>query len=124
MQITSPDGVPYLATVDNDNATVLKRTAKLAADAEKGRKFKSSILENALIGQGTIQEDSYKAQLLELSLVGQDTEVNGILCHGIYAISSVETTADNEETDEDTAEDEDVAVEETADVQEADDDNF
>src|ERR1700758_2977870 len=53
IQVVSPEGVSYLAVVDNENATLLK-TSKKNEGKEKGKKFKSDIIETALEEQGLI----------------------------------------------------------------------
>lgn len=58
MQIISPEGKTYLAVVGNEDAVMMRRTGKLADDAEKGKKFKSTIVENALHAQGVIDKDA------------------------------------------------------------------
>lgn len=87
VQIVSPDGKPYIAVVSNDEATMLKRTDKLAADAPKGKKFKSTILDKALIAAGILEDVTDKTQSLDLVKVeGSD---NAPLAGGKVAVGGV-----------------------------------
>lgn len=108
IQVISPEGVTYLATVDNDNGTIVKRTGKLAVDAEKGRKFKSSIIEEALSKQGIIDLDLVgTTQKLDFNKVAEATEAEPIEIDGtkVYAVYEVAKAADAELTEEEKAED-------------------
>jgi hypothetical protein len=108
IQLNAPieQGV-FLATVPNNDATMLKRTDKLKDGAEKGKKFKSTILEAALIEAGLISAEQ-KTYFLDLELVGEDVEVDGIKAKGIYKI----VEGEGEDTDEDKAEDDKENLEE------------
>lgn len=111
IEIKSPEGQSYLATVDNENATMLKRTEKLKGDAEKGKKFKSTILEDSLAKAGVItSEVTGKSQFLDLVEVGKDVDLDGIHAYGIYEIVKGEDTRSDEEKDAEGGEDEDDAT--------------
>ncbi len=62
----------YLAAVPNDTATVLKRTDKLGEGGQKGRQFKSTLLEDALADAGVIDAESMENQFLDLKEAGED----------------------------------------------------
>lgn len=69
-----PDGKiteVYLAVVPNEMATVLKRTDKLSENGQKGRQFKSTLLEDALATTGVIDPESMENQFLDLTNVGE-----------------------------------------------------
>ncbi len=110
IQLKDAEGNPtkYLATVDNEHGTMLKRTDKLAADAEKGKKFKSTILEDTLEKEGLIKQEVGKTSLLDLVKVADATDLGGIQAHAIYEI----VAGVDKRTDEEKAED---AKEETND---------
>ncbi len=97
IQLVSPEGVAYIATVDNDNGTMMKRTDKLAADAQKGKKFKSTILEDALIKQGVIEDKVGASQMLDLKEVATDQEVAGIHAYQIFEVIKGEDNRTDEE---------------------------
>ena len=66
----------YLAAVENDIATVLKRTDKLSEDGQKGRQFKSTLLEDACAQAGIIDPESMDNQFLDLVDAGEDEGVH------------------------------------------------
>lgn len=94
VQIVSPDGVSYLSIVDNDNAVLLK-TSKKNEGGEKGRKFKSTVIESALNTQGVIDITKVgEPQYLDLVLVeGSADQLLGgkIKNYGVYEVVKVAT---------------------------------
>lgn len=100
-------GVSYLAIVDNEHAVFLK-TNKKNENGDKGKVFKSTILEQALVEQGILVETVGLTQKLDLTLVeGSETAIIGsgesaIQTKGIYSISKAE---DAELTEEEKAAD-------------------
>lgn len=103
IQLISPDGKAYIAVVDNDSATMLKRTEKLSEGAEKGKKFKSTILDKALLASGVIEDKEGTTQFLDLEKVGENVDLaNGIKAVAIYEIiKGEEADEENEEASED-----------------------
>lgn len=98
------EGKAYLCRVENDNATLLKTTSKNEKGV-KGKSFKSSLLEQALLEQGVLVDTIGLTQKLDLTLVeGSETAVigEGIQTSGIYEITKA---ADAELTDEEKAAD-------------------
>jgi hypothetical protein len=96
-------GISYLAVVDNDNAVIFKTTAK-NEKGEKGRKFKSSIIEEALSQQGLIDKNVVgKPQYLNLSLVeGSEGVMLGdkVKTYGVYEIQKGEEPVATEKAPE------------------------
>lgn len=95
-------GQTYLAIVDNDKATIVKRTGKNKAD--KGKKFKSSIIESALQTQGIIDTTKVGiSQKLSLVLVeGSAGQMLGgtIKTYGVYeVVKSTDTTPEADEVE-------------------------
>jgi hypothetical protein len=138
LQVIDPTtNITYLAVVGNDDAVMMKRTNKLAADAEKGKKFKSTIVEEALHAQGvidtTIVGDSQK---LTLTLVAENVAIGskGIQASSVWEIGkAVVTDEEKAALAQEDADDAHDSVEETmnvADTQESqanaveDDDEF
>ena len=122
IQLISPDGKAYIAVVDNDSATMLKRTEKLSEGAEKGKKFKSTILDKALLASGVIEDKEGTTQFLDLEKVGENVDLaNGIKAVAIYEIIKGEDERSEEEKADETSEDapEDEDAPETALTQEA-----
>lgn len=114
IEIKDPEsGVSYLATVDNDNATMLKRTNKLAEGAPKGKKFKSTKLEDSLRSAGIIvdtDENLGKSQFLDLNKVAENIDLgtteNPVKAYAIYEIVKGEDLRSDEEKAEDDAKEE------------------
>lgn len=92
IQIISPEGVPYIAVVPNENATMLKRTDKLAKDAEKGKKFKSTILDKALMSAGIIEDKTDETQYLDFVKVegSENTVLGNFTAVAIYEVVKAE----------------------------------
>ncbi len=143
MEIISPDGIPFLAVVSNDDAVMMKRTGKLADDAEKGKKFKSTKVEDSLHAQGIIDKDAVGVtQKLTLTKVADATEIGDkkIAAQSVWAISKAEETEEDraeqerEDANENTVSEESVESQEQviqddttipeATASETDDDNF
>lgn len=81
------EGIAYIGVVANDDATMLKRTGKLKGE-DKGRKFKSTILDKALIASGVIEDVADKTQYLDLVLIegSEGQEIDGKVVKGLYQI--------------------------------------
>lgn len=104
----------FLATVDNQYATMLKRTEKLAPSSEKQMKFKTSILEKACTVAGLIKPEAIGVnQNLDLVTVGENVVLEGITYYKVLEIVSDLTTEEIVDAEELTSEDD-----------EAEDDNF
>lgn len=122
----------YLAVVDNDNATMLKRTDKLKDGALKGRKFKSTILDKSLLDLGVIEDKEDVTQILDLVKVSDATTIGDMPVIAIYEIVKAEDTRTDEEKALEDASGEEAQADETPEettgaTQEsapADDDNF
>lgn len=103
------EGTAYLAVVSNDDATMLKRTEKLKEGAEKGKKFKSTILDKSLMDAGVIEDKEGLTQLLDLVKVADATTVgegtSALQAHAIYEIVKAEDSRSDEEKAQDDVED-------------------
>lgn len=97
IQVVSPEGVPYIAVVSNDDATMLKRTDKLKAGSEKGKKFKSTILDGALLKAGIIEDKEGTTQFLDLVKVADATKIGNLDAIAVYQIVKGEGEDDEQE---------------------------
>lgn len=101
--IVQLEGTAYVAVVDNDNATMVKRTDKLKDGAPKGKKFKSTILEKVLLDSGVITDEIGKTQFLDLVKVSDATTLEGGLA--VQAIYEIVKGEDKRSDDEKKSED-------------------
>lgn len=115
-QIVSPDGQSFIAIVDEENGTFWKKSTKSDGSAQaKGKKFKSSIIEDALNAEGVIDLNVVgKEQKLTLEVVAENVTIGtGEKAFTAYAILKVGKGAESEES-EGEDEDEEGAEEEQA----------
>lgn len=106
--IVQLEGTQYIAIVSNDDATMLKRTDKLKEGSEKGRKFKSTILDKTLIEKGIVEDKEGITQFLDLVKVADATTLGegekAVQAVAIYEIVKAEDTRDEaEKASEDSA---------------------
>ena len=115
IQLNAPEGTEggYIAVVSNDDATMLKRTDKLAPDAPKGKKFKSTILEKALVTAGVIDDTlEGTSQFLDLVKVADTTDLGGLTAIAIYQIVKGEGSDDEDEVENTNADNSEAPVSE------------
>lgn len=87
----------FLAQVDNEDAVILRKTDKLKEGSKKGRNFKSTLLENALVEAGILNGDVIDTnQRLDLVLAG--TNASGVSFYQV--VVDAEQATDNEVSDE------------------------
>ena len=89
----------YLAQVDNEDAVILRKTDKLKEGSKKGRNFKSTLLENALIEAGVLNADIIDTNQ-RLDLVEAGTDAKGVTFYEI--VVDAEQATDNDASEEST----------------------
>lgn len=117
--IDGASGQSYLAVVDDENATLLKRSkTKDGEEQGKGRKFKATVVTDALAAEGLIDKSIIgDSQLLDVEVVAEDVVIGaGEKAFHAYQVLKVVKGAEVETGSANDANDED-ATEEAGDVQ-------
>lgn len=109
-----------LALVDNENGTIFNHSNKQKESGmKKGRKFKSTIIEDALASAGLIDVNLQdKSQKLDLVKVAENVEIGGVHAYQVFQVVVDTVSGDDAEDEADNAEAENAtqteAVTETA----------
>lgn len=109
-QLVGPDGTTYIAIVDEENGTFWKQSEMKGEKKTKGRKFKSTVIAEALDAAGVIAKDDLgKDQKMKLNVIAENVTVGSgdkaFTAYAVLSLSKVEPV-EGEENEEDEEEEE------------------